>query len=323
VLTTTAIFAMSWAPTYRRAVESVLLIGFGAAAVSMATIKLMPKAFFASEHAGQAICLGHVFIALGALVTPALADLLVHRLGFRRAVAVLAILCLVPAFLCAVPAVGHAVDSAAAAPRTESLFAGDNLWCLLVAGAVFFFYAPLEGALSVWVTTYLTDIGDGERRATWVLSGFWAALLGSRLLAALIPFSVRWYPWLIVIPALATVVVLGNLAGSGERAAKRNGLLFVGFLLGPIFPMLLAVLWKRFQHDLGLAYGCVFAMGSFGALILAPLVSARTHSGEAKAPFRVPIALALVLTTAAMVFALTVGTGEQKPEPTPARHKHK
>src|SRR5262249_41621100 len=156
VLTTSAIFAMSWAPTYRRAVESVLLIGFGAAAVSMATIKLRPAA--------RALCLGPVSLARGPLGAPALAARLVPRLDFRRAVAVLAILCLVPAFFCAVPAFGRAVDSAAAAPRTSGLFEGDNLWCLMVAGLVFFFYAPLEGSLSVWVTTYLTDIGDGERR---------------------------------------------------------------------------------------------------------------------------------------------------------------
>ena len=180
----------------------------------------------------------------------------------------------------------------------------DNVWKLALAGLVFFFYAPLEGSISVWATTYLTDVGHGERRATWVLSGFWAALLGSRLLTAFIPFSERWYPWLIVIPAILTLVALGNLAGSAERAAPRIGLLWLGFLLGPIFPTLIGVVFKCFPHDQGLAYGCVFAMGSLGALMLAPLVSPRTHGGEVKSPFRVPMALALALVVTAMVFGI-------------------
>ena len=189
-------------------------------------------------------------------------------------------------------------------------FGDPNLGALLLAGLVFFFYAPLEGSISVWATTYLTDIGHGERSATWVLSGFWAALFGSRLFLAFLPFHERWYPWLIVIPALLTVVTLGNLAGTAERAAPRGGLLLLGFLLGPIFPTLLAVMWNAFGHELGLAYGCIFAMGSLGGLILAPLVGARTSSGKTIAPFRVPMALALALTAAGLVFGLVVGSGK-------------
>jgi MFS family permease len=330
LLTTTALFAMSYAPTYRRATWAVLVLGFGAAAVSTATIKLMPHAFFPESGMVQRLSLGHVFIALGALVTPALADVLVYRLGFRRAVALLAVLCLAPAILCVLPPFGDAVYRAlrppsyetvqamAGAPLTQgwkhttesvTLFASGDLWKLGLAGLVFFFYAPLEGSITVWTTTYLADVGYGERRAAWLLSGFWAALLGSRLVVAVLPIPTYLDSALIVVPALLTVVTLGNLAGSAEKVAPRLGLLCLGFLLGPIFPSLIAKVFKAFPHDQGLAYGCVFAMGSLGGLMLAPLVRARTRKGEVRAPFRVPLFLGLALTLAALTFALTVDPG--------------
>ena len=311
VLTSFAIFAMSRAPSYRGALWAALMAGLGAAALCTASIKLMPHAFFPhSRPPLPGLSLGHVFIAVGALVTPALADVLVHSLNFRKAVAILAFLCLTPAFLCALPAFGHAVDDAVS--RTSgavTLFAADNLWKLVLAGVVFFFYAPLEGSITVWATTYLTDLGHGERRAAWILAGFWLMLLGSRLLTALIPFHPLWYPFLIVIPALLALVFLGNLAGAGGWSAPRAGLLWLGFLLGPIFPTLIAVVFNCFKEDQGLAYGCVFAMGSLGGLMLAPLVSARTTGGDAQTPFRVPLILAMALSIAALVFGLTVGRG--------------
>ncbi len=326
LVTSGAVFAMSRAPSYRGALWAVLMAGFGAAALSTASIKLMPHAFFPSERMAQGISLGHVFIALGALATPALADVLVHHLDFRRAVAILAFLCLVPAFLCALPAFGGAVHNVVGPTSTTvTLFAADNFWKLVLAGLVFFFYAPLEGSITVWATTYLTDLGHGERRATWVLTGFWAMLLVARLLTAFIPFTYRWYPWLIVVPALLTLVVLGNLAGSADRAAPRTGLLWLGFLLGPIFPILIGVVFESFKDEQGLAYGCVFAMGSLGGLMLTPLVSPRTRAGEVKGPFRVPMALALALTVVALVFGLTVGggveeTGKRPPRSHPEQH---
>jgi fucose permease len=308
--TSVGLYVMSRAPTYRRAVWATLLMGLGAAFVSTATIKLMVVAF-APVQGARGLSLGYVFIALGALLTPAVADVLVHRLDFRRAVAFLALLCLIPGLLCALPVLGDQVSKLfpdSDAPTRVTLFDADLFSKLVLAGVVFFFYAPLEAAISVWATTYLTQLGYGERKAAWLLCGFWAALLGSRFLLAVIPFQPVWYPWLIIVPALLTVVALGNMAGSAETSAPRIGLLLLGFLLGPIFPTLLGVVHNCFPKELGSAYGLVFAAGSLGGLMLAPFVAPRaTPKGDAT--FRAPIVLALVLTVAALVFGLIVGHG--------------
>jgi fucose permease len=303
-VTSLALFAMSRAPHYRGAVSAVMLAGLGAAFVSAASVKLMAVAFYQANPA-RGLSLGYVFIACGALLTPALAAVLIHRLDFRRGVTILAFLCLLPAFLCVLPPFGEPVNQLVKPTTTFNLFDGEHLWKLALAAAIFFCYAPLEAAIS----TYLTERGYGERGATWMLSGFWAMLLLSRILLAVVHFGEAWNPWLIGVLALLTVVALGNLAGSAEKWAPRTGLLVLGFLLGPIFPALLGVVAHFARDELGLAYGVVFAAGSIGGLILAPVVAPRA-SKEGMAMFRAPILLSLAMTVAALVFGLTVGTGK-------------
>jgi MFS family permease len=380
LITSAAIFSMSMAPDYKRAFTSILLLGLGLAAVSTAVVVLMPVAFFPSRgrhEESPALNMGHVFIALGALVTPVLADILLRTLNYRKAVMFLALLCLVPAFLCIVPPFGSSVDErstmflitdgvesslrndgvsedvleklkplkgkiynqdqfveelgesldqdqqkdyqkrilkdANLARQPSKLLTEGRFWHLLLAGVVFLFYAPVEGAAGIWATTLLTESGYSERRAAVLLSCFWAAFLSSRLLTALLRLPSAWDPWLIAIPALFAAVVLGNLSASVGKGSVRNGLLLLGFLLGPIFPTLVGMLFQDFDQDRGTIYGFMFAIGSVGSMLMAPLIGLRMRNTSAHRAMRTTMVLALLLTMAAMVFALLVGPEIRSP----------
>src|SRR5439155_21628869 len=104
-------------------------------------------------------------------------------LHYRRTVLVLALFCLLPAFLCLLPPFGGEVAHLTRDGRgqTSILWEDGRSWHLVLAGLVFLFYAPLEGVVGVWSTTLLTLAGYSERRATLVLSGYWSAVLLSRL----------------------------------------------------------------------------------------------------------------------------------------------
>jgi hypothetical protein len=254
--------------------------------------------------------MGCVFIALGALVTPVLTDLLLRGLEFRRTAALLALLCLAPAvavtaaYAAGVPFPDGTGGDALALPARH------ELW---LAAAVFLFYAPLEGAVSVWATTYLTELGHGERGAAWLLSAFWAAFLAARLGTA---FLLVWWQrhafwialWLLVLLAVLAAAVVGNLAGSAKRGSARGWLLLLGLVLGPIFPMLIGVLFqvKGLTADRGTAYGVVFAAGSLGSLVLAPLIGARARARTVQSALWIPMVLALFMVIAALAFALTL-----------------
>jgi len=89
LITAFAIFCLSLGPTYRRAFFALLLAGLGLAAMSTSVVVLMPIAFFQHADASAGLNLGHVFIALGALLTPLLADLFLRTLEYRRTVLIL------------------------------------------------------------------------------------------------------------------------------------------------------------------------------------------------------------------------------------------
>ena len=274
----------------------------------------MPLAFFGDTDRQASVVLkvnlGHVFIALGALLTPALTDVFFRTLRYRRTLLVLAAFCLIPALLCIPPALAGSLPRAAdqGADRIAEHLSRDLPW-LLMAGLVFFCYAPLEGAVSVWTTTYLTEMGDGERKATWILTAFWTAFLTSRLLVAWLLYAKhgnQFWPWILVFSAILATVSLGNLAGTASRSRARLGLLLIGFFLGPIFPTLVGLLLKPVgEHFRGTTYGLFFAFGSLGSLLLAPFIVRR---GDRDTTLRglVPLLLALAMTILAIGFVVVV-----------------
>jgi fucose permease len=303
--TALAVASLGLRPSYGRAFGSLLLAGLGSACLGAAAVVLMPRAFFGMDQmASASLNLGCVFIALGALVTPVLSDVLVRLLEFRRTAGVLAVLCLAPA-LAAAMTPAEQLHVGAQAPDLFALLTEGNLWLI---GLVFFFYAPLEGSVNVWATTYLTDLGQGERGAAWVLSAFWGAFLASRLLTAMVLHwaAAPWLePWLIIVVGMLAAAVVGNMIGTGHRSAARLSLVLLGFLLGPIFPTLVGLAFRIAPAAPGTAYGAVFALGSVGGLVMAPLVGARARQAGVQSALYIPMMLALALTAAALVFALT------------------
>jgi MFS family permease len=308
VLSCVALLIISLSPTYRRALGAVFLAGLGGAALSLGAVTLMPHAFFAPpEDMTASLQLGHVFIALGALLTPALVDGLLRVMSFRRLMGLLCLLSLVQALLCVLPAYGDPISAIKPARDARPFLDHPNLWMLWLAGLVFFLYVPLEAAIGIWSTTFLSDMGQGDERAGWMLSGFWGAFLASRMVFGYLRLSPAWDPWLIFAAALAAASLVGNLMGSVNLNAARLGVIGLGFVLGPVVPALVGVVFRDFPNERGMAYSILFAMGSAGSLILAPLFASHAQGTSVRSALRIPFALSLALTVLALVFALLVG----------------
>jgi fucose permease len=299
-----ALVSLSIWPTYPRAFVLILLAGFGAMALATASSVLMPRAFFTPDETSASLNLGYVFLALGALVTPVLCDVLEERLEPRRILACFALLALVPALLAIVPRAEHwQLSNQSGEPA--ALFAEPESW---LAALVLFFYAPLEAAISLWTFTFLAEKGQDQRRAAGLLSCFWGAFLVSRLLVALgqhVGFLNEWWDrCLIVVPPLLAAVILGHLAGASPRTQPRGGLILLGFLLGPVLPTLLGLVFRHVAPaEQGTAFGLVFAAGCLGSLVLSPLVPLRTRP-PLQTALRLPIFLALLVTAVALVLGL-------------------
>ncbi|MHB1426400.1 MAG: MFS transporter [Gemmataceae bacterium] len=304
VMLAAALVSLSMHPTYPHAIFSILLAGFGASALGTACTVLMPHAFFVAEEASAALNLGFVFIALGALLTPVLTDILLAKIELRRTLALLALLALLPAFLGALPNHGHWPVTE---PRGDSslLFTEPIGW---LAALVLFFYAPLEAVVSLWTFTLLAERGQEERQATGLLSSFWAAFAASRLLTALLHRwtynTEMWDRILIVVPPLLAAVLIGNLAGSSHRERPRAGLILLGLLLGPVLPTLLGLVFRAAPTERGLAFGFVFAAGSLGSVLLSSFIKPPATVRQPLSALRLPIFLALLVTATALVLGL-------------------
>jgi hypothetical protein len=304
------LFGLGLHPNQGRSLAAVLLTALGVTGLFAAAVVLMPYVLFASSQNTASLNAGFVFVALGALVALPLVDLVIDRLAWRQGLGVLAVLCLAPAVLASLA--GR--DLSRLQPATTStgnLLGEPALW---FACLVAFFYAPLEGGISVWATAYLQELGRSERRGIGLLTMFWAGFLVARLSVAFLQqvgnLGEGWDVWLLVMPALLAAAVLGNLVNASTLIHNRLGTLALGLLLGPILPTLLAHLFSVLHsHGVmsdGVAFGLTMAFGSLGALAFAPLFSTTPRGGDSHVALRLPILLALLLTAATFVF-WTVG----------------
>jgi fucose permease len=299
-----ALFALGSAGTMGGALAAFLLTGVGGGFLCSASLVLMPLGFFGPTEAAASLNFGNVFFALGAMLAPTLADVLLRGTGYRRTLATAALLALVPAVL-----VVFLPASQLGAERPQRDVAAvvfdPRVW---LAGLVFFLYAPLEGCLHTWGTTYLQNMGHPERKAARLVSAFWTAFLLGRLAMAYLQhwriLDAGWDPWVVVILALAATVMLANMAGTVRRASATWGLLLLGFFLGPVFPTLVAFLFRLSPDLPGTAFGTMFAIGSAGSLVVAPLISARFHRKSAQSALRIPLVLGMLLTITALFFGL-------------------
>jgi fucose permease len=305
-----SVFALAMAQRYSACLLAILLIGAGGACVSTGAAKLMPAAFFNGQNPAAALNLGNVFFGMGALITPALAELLMGAIGFRRTLSVMAVLYLGPALAATMtPAQAFAEFDSMKLGDLGVVLGSPILW---LTGLVFLLYSPLEGALGTWTTTYLKELGHPERRAALLFSGFWLTFMAGRLLASFLQQTVlpeHSEAGVILVLAILSAVVLGNLAGTQNRASGGWGILLAGALLGPIFPTLVGLLFRKFEvSEHGTAYGAMFAIGSSGSALLAPLIGMYARRHSVRTALRIPLVLALLLAGATLVLALTMSS---------------
>jgi fucose permease len=310
LVTGLAVFSLGMARNYSACLFAILVTGAGGACISTGATKLMPAAFFNEQNPAAAVNLGNVFFGLGALITPALAELLMKALGFRRTLSILAVLCLVPALVgIMTPGQAFAAFEKMKPADLGSVLGNPVVW---LSGLVFLLYGPLEGALGTWTTSYLTELGHPERRAALLLSGFWLTFLASRLLASVLQQYVLWENSegvVILVMALLSAVVLGNLAGNEKRVNGGWWILSAGALFGPIFPTLVGLLFRRIDSsEQGTAFGAMFAIGATGTTVLAPLIGMYARRHSVRTAMRIPMVLALLLAGATLVLALTVSS---------------
>lgn len=288
-----SLFILAGASKYFSALSGVLLLSAGWSFLINASNVLTPIAFPGDSEA-YSTNLANVFFGLGAFLTPLLAGLMVRALSLRRALMLLGVAALLPGML----SFGVEFPATAPAPAvTSPLLLDPYLWLL---GFALFFYGPIEASLGAWATTYLVEKGYQEKTASNWLAAFWLAFMSSRLITA---FTIpRGYETtLVLVLAIASMLVLADMVVKGRSMAVAP-ILLAGFVLGPIFPTLMALLLGHFHESVqGRAVGLFFAIGGIGWTMIPMFIGAYARRTSVQRGFVVAVAAAIGLCGVALV----------------------
>ncbi len=196
------------------------------------------------------------------------------------------------------PAAAVAAPAASVPTRRR----GGVLPGLVVIAAIMFLYVGIENTVGGWLVS-LADEFQPARSATslWIGSGFWAALLGGRVVA---PLLLRRMSERMLYGgglAVAGAGLLGFLT-SGSQPGVALSAVAVGAGLAPLFPLTVSFLAELTASTRSRSTGWVFALAGTGGAVL-PWLTARLAGGAERlgAGFVAPIAGLILL---ALLFGL-------------------
>lgn len=319
VLMAGSLAVLAQSKTCRTALVGVLILGAGWSAVVNVLNVLTPPAFLKPEDIPQktafATNLANVFFGAGAFLTPWGVGRVLRRGGLSTALWVLAGLVVVTAVLAgsadfsafttaeAVAGAPARLAGAEAQAGMEALVMHPVLWLCALA---MFFYGPLEASLGAWTTTFLTEHSVSEEGASGVLSGFWLSFMAARLITAVsLPsgYEARW----ILLLSVGAVAVLAGMVGSRSSRTAVALVIAAGFLFGPIFPTVMAILLSTFDKSLhGRAVGLFFAVGGIGWTTIPLLIGASARRTSLQRGFLIAVGCAVGLVLVAVALTLQV-----------------
>jgi MFS family permease len=312
LLVASSLFLLARTRKYSWAVVAVLLLSAGWAAMINVANVLM---YLAYDNVFMATNLLDFFFGLGAFLTPAIAVLLIRKLGFSKAVSALGLLTAIPAlFSLAI----NMQSAPAAQPAGFSVLMSDPVMWL--CALTLMFWVPVESCTAAWTTTFVNGLapaGEAPERsrriAAWTLSGFWLGFMGSRLLTALVFHSgelpadeaarsaamahtVHIARVTHIVLAACCILMLLGLVFSRKRSLTIALILLAGLLFGPFFPNLMAILLSHFPVEVhGRAVGVLFGCASIGWTVIPMVIGAIAARSTLQRGFLVAVGDAVVL----------------------------
>ena len=288
VLVAIALILIARAAALHDVVVGVAALGFGGGALNAGANTLVADLHEDPERKAAALNLLGVFFGFGALVLPLSIGVLLSSVGLAALLGAGALLCTATAI--AVFALRFpAPKQARGFPLAEmGRFLGVPL--VLAFAFLLFFQSGNEFLLGGYFTTFLTrDLAMPIEYASYVLAGYWAAIMAARVLLSGLVLRFGAHR---VVAGGALLASCGALvvAAAPDPAVAVAGVLVIGFALAGIFPTVLGLAGAAFSDHSGTVFGILFTIALTGGMTM-PWVAG--HLAEA-AGLRMVFVLAAV-----------------------------
>ena len=296
-----ALAGIAYGPAELRFVEMFVYgLGLGGA---MTAISLTQAARHAEECASEMNRLNMIWAA-GAVATPALAAHSLRVASAQQICAGMAGVFLVWAGVVTMTAGSGGPRTTQVTPLRKKMGNPLRLWPLTLV-LLAFLPTGIESTMGGWVAEYARR--EQQSIATAVMAGslFWGGILASRALGATRYLRWRTERGLLVQSAWTVVAGLVLLVAAPVQAGILCGNALVGFGLGPVYPLALALGLRRREHP-----GIFWVAGVGSATLPWATGLASTASGSLRLGLGVPLAAAVVLLGSSVVAGY--GTGSRR-----------
>ncbi|MCE5307786.1 MAG: MFS transporter [Acidobacteriales bacterium] len=266
LLVASALVLIANATRFAHMIPAVVLLGAGGSALNTATNNLVADLYEDPGRKGAALNMLGVFCGIGALFLPLCLGALLTAVGIQWLLIAAAALGVLTAVFAASPSYPVPKQQNRLPIADMPRFLRSPL-VLLMAGLLFF-QSGVEFIMGGYVSVYLTrGFGMSIPAASWVLAGYWAAILVARLMWSRVLTGAR--PVHVVIGcALMAAAAAAFTAVAPHPALAGVGICLTGLALSGIFPTTLGVAGAAFQDHSGTVFGILFTGALTGGTLL-------------------------------------------------------
>ena len=294
-----ALVGFTTARSVSGAIIAAFALGFGGGGLNTAANALIADLY--TEERGAMLNYLGMFFGFGALFIPLLAAAIIGILGIPQ-------LLLIGAALAGATAVAYLILPFPA-PRDKvgfSIFASIGAATkhpgVMLFASLLFFQSGNESSIGGWTSTYVGSLGASPQTATWVLAGYWAALMVGRLVSGRIVDGLG-KDRLILMSGIGSAIGAAILYLSNSIAMLATGAIIIGLSFAAIYPTTLAMAADRYQRNAGTIFSLLFAIGLIGGMIFPWALGHISQAAGVRAGMVLPLIGAIVITILVVVIA--------------------
>ena len=278
-------FLFTTATNYTIVLIAAIILGFGGGGLNGGTNTLTSDIH--PEKRSAALNVLGIFFGFGALTIPFLIGVFLGRVGLDPILMFATFLSLIPFILFvsfSFPKPKH--EQGFPLLEAKKVIKHPLLW---LCGLLLFFQSGNEFTVGGWISTYLNEhFGLTSTTASFLLAGYWAAIMSGRLVSSRIVKLVKNENLILgsgVLSLFAAVLVVA----APSKELSSLGVILLGLGFAAIFPTTLAIVGGTFPSLTGTAFGIIFVIALTGGMLSPWLAGKMAHVYSIQKAMFIPV----------------------------------